>query len=250
MAGMAGFFRSLLKLFGLFKKECKIVVVGLDASGKSTLINFLKPQKLASYEVTPTVGFSQEAFEKGKLKFTVFDMAGGGTYRSLWEAYYKDIDAIIFVVDSTDRIRMAVAKDELDALLGHPDVRKAGAPVLFFANKMDLPGALEPPGISALLSLHRITDRAWQIQASNALTGDGVEPGIEWLATQLTDTKGSVAAAGAAGKGRAAGAAAPAAAGAAPAAPAVGGAGAGSASPAAGGAGSGGPGPVTSSDKA
>lgn len=146
--------------------------------------------------MTPTVGFSQEAFEKGKLKFTVFDMAGGGTYRSLWEAYYKDIDAIIFVVDSTDRIRMAVAKDELDALLGHADVRKSGAPVLFFANKMDLPGALEPPDISALLSLHRITDRAWQIQASNALTGDGVEPGIEWLATQLTDTKGSSASKG------------------------------------------------------
>lgn len=202
-------------------------------------VSFLQ---LASYEVTPTVGFSQEAFEKGKLKFTVFDMAGGGTYRSLWEAYYKDIDAIIFVVDSTDRIRMAVAKDELDALLGHPDVRKAGAPVLFFANKMDLPGALEPPDISALLSLHRITDRAWQIQASNALTGDGVEPGIEWLATQLTDTKGSAAAA--AGKGRAAGAAA----GAASASSAVGGAGAGSAAPASGGAGAGGP--SASSDKA
>ncbi len=212
-----------------------MVVVGLDASGKSTLINYLKPQKvraacaripacsrplarrhlpqcvahrqvepvptalpttphhptqLASYEVTPTVGFSQESFEKGKLRFTVFDMAGGGAYRSLWEAYYRDVDAIIFVVDSSDRIRMAVAKDELDALLAHADVRRGTAPILVFANKMDVRGAMEPPDISATLALHRITDRAWQIQASNALTGDGVEAGVAWLATQLTSATG------------------------------------------------------------
>jgi ADP-ribosylation factor-like protein 6 len=186
--------------------------------------------QLASYEVTPTVGFSQESFEKGKLRFTVFDMAGGGAYRSLWEAYYRDVDAIIFVVDSGDRIRMAVAKDELDALLAHADVRRGGAPILICANKMDVRGAMEPPDISATLALHRITDRAWQIQASNALTGEGVEAGIAWLATQLNS--GSGGGGSGAGKPKAAPAPAPAA-----AASGGGGGGGGGAGAAAGGAG-------------
>ena len=49
--------------------------------------------------------------------FTAFDMSGQGRYRNLWEHYYRDCQGIIFVVDSSDRLRMVVAKDELDMLL-------------------------------------------------------------------------------------------------------------------------------------
>jgi ADP-ribosylation factor-like protein 6 len=154
--------------FGLLKREAKIIVVGLDNSGKSTLINHLKPKKSASYEVAPTVGFSVETFDRDKLRFTVIDMSGAGTYRSLWETYYADVQAIIFVIDSTDKIRMCVAKDELDALLAHADVkRNATAPLLVFANKMDLPGSLEPTDVSLVMGLPQIQQRGWQIQCVN-----------------------------------------------------------------------------------
>lgn len=175
-----------------------------------------------------------------------------GTYRSLWETYYRETEAVIFVVDSTDKIRMAVAKDELEALLKHADVKAsgegcrgerraegrrgpgarvsllaaraiaasggpcrcrsrrcsltphclpalfvapAGCPILFFANKMDLPGALEPADVMGMLGLAAIGDHAWHIQASNAVTGEGVDGGITWLAGQLSKP------AAAAGKG-------------------------------------------------
>jgi ADP-ribosylation factor-like protein 6 len=63
-------------------------------------------------------------------------MSGQGRYRNLWEHYYTDVEAIIFVLDSTDRLRMCVAKEELIQLLTHDDIKKTRAPVLFFSNKV------------------------------------------------------------------------------------------------------------------
>ena len=183
-----GWFTDLLRSMGLLTRPARLIVVGLDGAGKSMLINQLKPARAASFEVTPTVGFSAERFERGGFSFQVFDMAGGGTYRSLWEAYYRDADAVIFVVDASDRLRMCVARDELEGLLGHADMaRKAGAgvPILFFANKMDLPGALEPSEVSLQLGLPALTGRPWQVAASNALTGEGIDAGVAWLVQAL-----------------------------------------------------------------
>jgi ADP-ribosylation factor-like protein 6 len=84
------------------------------------------------------VGFQVEEFSKGNINFTVYDMSGQGRYRNLWEHYYTDVEAIIFVLDSTDRLRMCVAKEELTQLLLHEDIKKTRAPVLFFSNKVRL----------------------------------------------------------------------------------------------------------------
>jgi len=89
--------------------------------------------------VTPTVGFQVEEFSKNNVNFTVYDMSGQGRYRNLWEHYYADVEAIIFVLDSTDRLRMCVAKEELDQLLNHEEIKKTAAPIVFFANKVPTP---------------------------------------------------------------------------------------------------------------
>lgn len=95
-------------------------------------------------EVTPTVGFQVEEFAKYNLHFTVYDMSGQTRYRSLWEHYYSEVQAIIFVVDSTDRIRMCVAKEELETLLNHPEIQNSPAPILLFANKVHIPEQTYP----------------------------------------------------------------------------------------------------------
>ena len=69
----------------------------------------LKPNAEKKTSV-PTVGFNMEAFEKGSLRFNVFDMSGANKYRSLWEKYYKDAEAVVFVVDTSDKFRMCVVK--------------------------------------------------------------------------------------------------------------------------------------------
>ena len=172
----------------------RILVVGLDNSGKTTIINQLKPgvkgQTTQSSEVTPTVGFSLEEFARDNLNLTVFDMSGQSRYRSLWEHYYRDVQAIIYVLDSTDKVRMCVAKDEMDSILQHKDLVHKDIPLLFFANKSDLPGALEPVDIAEQLELHEVEEKPWHITASNALTGEGLEDGIAWMADKVLEFEG------------------------------------------------------------
>lgn len=115
-------------------------------------------------------------------------MSGQGRYRTLWEHYYRDVQAIIYVLDSTDKIRVCVAKEELDQLLGHEDIRGSKIPILFFANKMDIPGAMSPEICAEEMELDRIRDKPWHITSSNAITGDGVSNGIEWLCTRLVSS--------------------------------------------------------------
>lgn len=117
-----GLFDKLTCFLGLKKREVKILVVGLNNSGKSTIINQLKPEEERSSEIVPTVGLSVEKFKNQKVLFTALDMSGQGRYRDLWEHYYRECEGIMFVVDSSDRLRLAVAREELDLLLQNPDM--------------------------------------------------------------------------------------------------------------------------------
>jgi len=65
-------------------------------------------------------------------------MSGQGKYRNLWEQYYETAEAIIFVVDADDRLRVSVAQNELEILLDHASIKGRKLPMLFFANKSDL----------------------------------------------------------------------------------------------------------------
>merc|ERR1719389_635425 len=128
------------RLFGGYKKKVRIVVVGLDNSGKTTK---------ASLETVPTVGFATEEFAKHGVNFCAFDMSGQSRYRNLWEHYYGDVEGIIVVIDATDRLRFAVVKDELQTMLENPAVKEGRMPILFLCNKMDLPQAAPAPEVVA-----------------------------------------------------------------------------------------------------
>ena len=71
-------------------------------------------------ETLPTVGFTVDELSHPNLKITVFDMSGQGRYRSLWQHFDGETDGIIFVLDVTDRERIAVVRKELDQLLQFP----------------------------------------------------------------------------------------------------------------------------------
>lgn len=91
------------------------------------------------------------------------------------------------MIDSSDRLRLVVVREELDLLLQHPDISGRRFPILFFANKMDVRDALSSVKIAAGLGLERILDKPWHICASNALTGDGLQEGVEWLTQQVRE---------------------------------------------------------------
>ena len=112
-------------------------------------------------------------------------MSGQGRYRNLWEHYYRECNGIIFVVDSSDKLRVSVAKEELTMLLESTDLKHSHCPILFFANKMDHRDALSSVKVSSLLELEKIRYKPWHICATNALTGEGIEEGATWLSDQV-----------------------------------------------------------------
>ena len=180
-----GFLERFARWLGIRKAEANILVVGLDNSGKTTIINQLKSEEYQSTDIVPTIGFNVEKFTTKSLSITAFDMSGQGRYRTLWEQYYRDCQGIIFVIDSSDKIRMVVARDELESTIKHPELTNRRVPVLFFANKMDLRDSVSSVKVTSLMGLEEIRDKPWHICASNGLTGEGLHEGIEWLTDQL-----------------------------------------------------------------
>lgn len=110
-------------------------------------------------------------------------MSGQGKYRNMWETVFSEVSGVIFVIDGADRLRMALAQNELEALLNHKELQ--GSSILFIANKKDLPGFLSASECSELLKLHNIKDNSWAIFETNAISGEGLEIGIKWLANEI-----------------------------------------------------------------
>eukprot|EP01063_Lacrimia_lanifica_P024352 TRINITY_DN32277_c0_g1_i1.p1 TRINITY_DN32277_c0_g1~~TRINITY_DN32277_c0_g1_i1.p1 ORF type:complete len:179 (+),score=68.97 TRINITY_DN32277_c0_g1_i1:147-683(+) len=176
---------------GIFqsKKKRELICCGLENSGKSTIINKLKPTKTQVDHLAPTVGYSVEQFTKGKVNFTVFDMGGAKNYRGLWAHHYANAQGVIFVIDTSDKIRMVCVKNELEMLLEHKDL--AGVPILFFANKIDIAESLTPNDCVERLGLMELChDRTFQIFPSDARKGIGIQEGIEWLSGKIADRDG------------------------------------------------------------
>jgi ADP-ribosylation factor-like protein 6 len=196
-----GFFTSLKKLFSKSEKVC-VLVVGLDNSGKSTIINYLKPDKRKSVDIAPTIGFSVDEFDILGMRVTCFDMSGQGKYRDLWENYYSQVDAIIFVLDASDKLRLAVAREELSILLEKISQHKNSSgfelqsinknfTVLFMANKMDLAESASAVDCADILDLENLLPEnvQWCINATNAITGEGVDNSVSWLGEKIKQGK-------------------------------------------------------------
>ncbi|CAL5337586.1 unnamed protein product [Camellia sinensis] len=163
-------------------KEYKIVVVGLDNAGKTTTLYKLHLGEVVTTH--PTVGSNVEELVYKNIRFEVWDLGGQDRLRTSWATYYRGTHAVIVVIDSTDRARIGIMKDELFRLLPHDDLQNSV--VLVFANKQDLKDAMTPAEITDALSLHSIKNHDWHIQACCALTGDGLYDGLGWIAQHVT----------------------------------------------------------------
>lgn len=93
-------------------------------------------------EVVPTVGFKVEQFQKNNIEFTMFDMSGASTHRDLWATYYKECDAVVYVIDCKDKLRVCVAEQELSEMLAHTGALAAGS-------RRSAPVLAQPPSLPA-----------------------------------------------------------------------------------------------------
>jgi ADP-ribosylation factor protein 1/Arf/Sar family protein len=174
--------QDMLKgLFVFNKKEMRILMVGLDAAGKTTILYKLKLGEVVT--TIPTIGFNVETVEYANIQFTVWDVGGQDKIRPLWRHYFQNTQGIIFVVDSNDRDRIPEAREELQRMLNEDELRDAL--LLVFANKQDLPNAMSVAEITDKLGLHSLRQRVWYIQSTCATSGDGLFEGLDWLSSEL-----------------------------------------------------------------
>lgn len=172
----------LSKIWSLFSnEEHKVIIVGLDNAGKTTILYQILMNEVV--HTSPTIGSNVEEFQWKNIHFLMWDIGGQESLRSSWNTYYTGTEFVILVIDSTDRERLHISKEELYHMLANEDLKHAG--VLLYANKQDIKGSMSSAEISQQLNLTSIKDHEWHIQACCALTGEGLYAGLEWIANTL-----------------------------------------------------------------
>ncbi|KAH8879117.1 ARF/SAR superfamily [Thozetella sp. PMI_491] len=168
---------AILRKARLKDKELRILMLGLDNAGKTTIVKKIMGEDVNT--VSPTLGFIIKTIDYEGYKLNIWDVGGQKTLRSYWRNYFEKTDALIWVVDATDRLRIEDCKNELHGLL--QEERLAGASLLVFANKTDVKGCMDDEEIHKGLQLSEIRTHQWNILRCSAMTGTNLKEGLAWV---------------------------------------------------------------------
>ena len=177
---MGFLFSKILDFFSRSRSNFKIIILGIQNAGKTTILYRLSLGQLV--QTTPTIGSNVEEISYNNVKLQAWDLGGQESSRSMWYAYYTGTDAIIYVIDTHDT-NYEESKNQFYKLLENEALKNAV--ILIYANKQDLSGAKSVNEIIQIYELNTIKDHVWNIQPCSAQTGEGLITGMKWLSDQL-----------------------------------------------------------------
>eukprot|EP00298_Acanthocystis_sp_HF-20_P004700 c15021_g1_i1.p1 GENE.c15021_g1_i1~~c15021_g1_i1.p1 ORF type:complete len:188 (-),score=71.81 c15021_g1_i1:23-586(-) len=171
--GILNWLRSLF-----FKQEMELALVGLQNAGKTTLVNVIANGEFVE-DMIPTVGFNLRKVSKGKVQIKLWDLGGQPRFRGMWERYCRGVNAIVYVVDSSNHEDVQIAKNELHDLLAKPSLE--GIPLLVLGSKNDLPDCLTSDELIDVLDLKNITGREVCCYSISSKKQVNIDITIDWL---------------------------------------------------------------------
>ena len=172
---------KILEFFTKNRNNFKIIILGLQEAGKTTILYRLSLGQFV--KTSPTIGSNVEELTYNNVKFQAWDLGGQESIRALWDVYYVNTDAVIYVIDSKDDENFEISKSEFYKVLANKNLKNSV--ILIFANKQDLPGAKNINKIVEDYELSKIKDHIWHIIPCSAVNGEGLVNGIKWLSDQL-----------------------------------------------------------------
>lgn len=189
---MFDWFWNALSFFGLYSRSCKLLFLGLDNAGKTTLMHMLRDDRLALHQ--PTFHPTCEELQVGNVRLQAFDLGGHESARRVWPDYYVGLDAIVFLVDVADQPRIQESARELQGILGIQELEHV--PVLVLGNKIDLPSArMSPDELQYALGLRYITahdapvdadqSRAVGLFMCSVKNRQGYGEALQWLIARI-----------------------------------------------------------------
>ncbi|CAL9782291.1 unnamed protein product [Musa acuminata subsp. burmannicoides] len=174
------------------KTQFHVLILGVDKAGKTTLLEKLKSlysnlEGLPPDRIVPTVGLNIGRVEASNAKLVFWDLGGQIGLRTIWEKYYEEAHAIVYVIDAGCPSSFEDSKSALEKVLRHEDLR--GAPLLILANKQDHPGAVSAEELARYLDLKELNERLYMFEAVSAYNGTGIKFAINWLVDVMERSK-------------------------------------------------------------
>ena len=186
------FFKGILYKLGLWKKDAKIVFLGLDNAGKSTLLSVLKTGRVT--QLDPTKHAQSETLQIGKVNMLAFDLGGHDAMRKMWREFFPKIDAIVYLIDAADPSRFEESKKEFDNIVNSDEL--GNVPILVLGNKIDKNGAvnedelrmalgLASQGTFGVQKLEKINGKPVEVCMCAVVKKTGFTDGFNWITSQL-----------------------------------------------------------------